>query len=135
MFTKEQKNILGISVKENKVLASLKKSKSIFTLSKNVKIPRASLYPIIQKLFQRGFIRSKSVGNRFHFQAISKENLSEMLAKIAIELRESIEPAKIVLQKPEILTKIEIPPTPALPPTVTAPKPKKISTWLKSIFK
>jgi len=135
MFNKEQKNILGISVKENKVLASLKNTKSIFTLSKDVKIPRASLYPIIKKLFQRGLIRSRSHGNRFQYQAVPKENISEMLAKISIELQEQV---KVVEPKPTPTPKVGPsvpPPVPAIQPPAPEFKPKKLSGWLKSIFK
>jgi sugar-specific transcriptional regulator TrmB len=87
MFTEQQTKILGLSKRENNVLRSLENAKSIFVLSKYTKIPRATLYPIIKKLYERGFVKCKSDGSRYIYQRISKKAVSTLFQKIALDFK------------------------------------------------
>lgn len=87
MFTEQQTKILALSKRENNVLRSLENAKSIFVLSKNTKIPRATLYPIIKKLYERGFVKCKSDGSRYIYQSISKKAISTLFQKIASDFK------------------------------------------------
>jgi len=123
-FTESQKNILGISSKENEVLGSLKNSKSIFTLSKDTNIPRATLYPIVKNLSQRNFIEIKNYGTRKKYETISPKMLSDMIMKIGIEIGEKNDDELIVHKNENF--------TPVTPANVTeVEKPKN---WFAKIF-
>ncbi len=87
MFNEQQTKILGLSKRENNVLYSLENAKNIFILSKHTKIPRATLYQIIKKLYERGFIQCKSDGNRYVYQTISKKAFYNLFAKIALDFK------------------------------------------------
>ena len=87
MFTEQHTKILGLSKRENNVLRSLENAKSIFVLSKNTKIPRATLYPIIKKLYERGFVKCKSDGSRYIYQTISKKEVCMLFQKIALDFK------------------------------------------------
>jgi len=120
MFTKKQIIFLGLSEKEYKVFFNLIETpKSIFALSEKIKIPRATLYPIIEKLFSRGLIHSKSVGQRFVYQTISPSLLREKFLEIAETLK-PVTPPVVEVKK----TNIE-----------ETEKTKKSAGWLKSLFK
>lgn len=124
IFNEEQKNILSITTKENSVLNSLVKTKNILRLSKDVKIPRATLYPILQKLYSRGFIRSRLHGQRYQYQTVPPEVFHRLFEKLAASFKKEM-------------------PVPASAPKETAPqaknapsdKPGKLPGWFKSIFK
>jgi predicted transcriptional regulator len=83
MFNKESLEFLGLSEKEYRILESVKSTpKNILAISKDVKIPRATLYLIIRKLHQRGFILCKKFGNRFKYLSIQELDLKSKLLQI-----------------------------------------------------
>lgn len=85
MFNKKQTLFLDISVKENAVLRCIqKKSSTIFGISEKTKIPRATVYLIIKKLYRRSLIRVKIVGGRYIYKSVSIDDLKKMLADIGI---------------------------------------------------
>lgn len=120
MFTKKQIIFLGFSEKEYKVFLNLiENPKSIFSLSEKTKIPRATLYPIIEKLYARGLIQSKSLGQRFVYQSVPGSVLREKF----IELADSLKPVEAPVSDAKN-TSNEI-----------DNKSKKKDNWLKSLFK
>ena len=124
ILNENQNKILGISKKENIILESLVNSKSIFALNKDTKIPRATLYPIIKNLQERGFIKSESFGKRFKYQTVSLKILGEIIEKIGIDL-------KHINNTEEIKTKtINIVESKVIEPQ----KNKKTTGWFKSFF-
>jgi predicted transcriptional regulator len=88
MFNKKQALFLGISPTENVVLKSIyKKSLSIFSISDETSIPRATVYLIIQKLYQRGFIRVKMQGKRYLYKSSSIDELTGKIEELIASLK------------------------------------------------
>jgi hypothetical protein len=85
-FTEEQRKILNISKNEYIVLRSLNKPKFILTISEDTKIPRATLYPVIKLLFERGLITCEQRGKRFQYLSISSDYFANTLFKISIDI-------------------------------------------------
>ncbi len=89
MFTEEQKNLLGLSDKENAVLQSINSSnKSLSSLSLDTCIPRPTVYLLINKLYKRGLVKCRKQGSRFYYQTITTETLACAFRSIA----DSLEP-------------------------------------------
>lgn len=87
MFKKNNLSFLGLTENENRVLAAIrKKPKTIFLISADTTIPRANIYLLIKKLYDRGFIQVKCVGRRYTYQATETKKLKEVLVKIASSL-------------------------------------------------
>jgi predicted transcriptional regulator len=87
MFQKEHVGFLNISDKENKILFSIHESpKSILQISAEIKIPRATLYPIVKQLEKRGWVMPVRYGKKVNWQAIPPEALSMKIFSIAESL-------------------------------------------------
>ncbi len=83
MLHKHQAIFLGLSIKEQKILEALEiNPKSLFTLSREINIPRGTLYPIIKKLFEREFVVVKNRGKRFLYKCIEREKLAQKLQEV-----------------------------------------------------
>lgn len=86
MVEKSQAEFLGLEKREIKILQSLKeKPKSMFVLSDDVHIPRATLYPIITKLSDRGFIFTQRIGKRVVYQATPAH---ELIARLTLIIKD-----------------------------------------------
>jgi DNA-binding MarR family transcriptional regulator len=86
MFTKEAQQILGLGSQDNQVLISLSKSTmSVTELSKKTKIARTSLYPLLERLHNRGLVATVRNGKRRSWKLISKEKLQRKLFSLAHE--------------------------------------------------
>jgi sugar-specific transcriptional regulator TrmB len=87
MFTTNQLKFLAISSTEKKILLNIKiVPKTIFAIHQSTKIPRATLYLVIKKLYSRGFIRAKMDGKRYLYQTIPLKTLKSKLQEIAESL-------------------------------------------------
>lgn len=85
MFNKKQALFLAISAKENSVLRCIqKKSSTIFGISKKTKIPRATIYLIIKKLYRRNLIKAKMVSGRYVYKSINMNDLKQLLVTLGI---------------------------------------------------
>ena len=123
MFTKDQAFFLGITEKENKILNNLVDDpKNIFTLSKKTKIPRTTLYPIITKLYERGFLQCKSHGQRFVYQTVPPALLYKKLDELALAFK----PKQAVEPKTNLSESLK---------DIANVKNKKLGGWFSALFK
>lgn len=105
MFNKESLKFLGINDKECKILECIKcLPKNIFQLSKETSIPRATIYPLITKLYDRKLVNCIKLGNRFVYLSIQPDDLVKKLDYIAndfgkVKVSPSIQPKKNWLKK------------------------------------
>lgn len=143
MLEKSQASFLGLDKKEIKILSSIQQSpKSMYVISNEVNIPRATLYPIIEKLSDRGFIMNMKHGKRTLYKLTPTDQLVSRLSALIKELEWNIESPvpvqpNVISEKrhsePVIASQQEI--APRSPQSTPTPSQKKSSNWFKKLFK
>lgn len=148
MVEKNQAKFLGLEKREIKIIQSLKeKPKSMFVLSDDVHIPRATLYPIITKLSDRGFIFTQRIGKRIMYQATPANELITRLTLIIKDLEwnhsQSLSVPDSTHTQTEHEPKIGMPEIkPTQHPDIVVPKKtdpaplpqKKVKKWFGGLF-
>lgn len=105
-------NSLILSEKEKKVLASLYKlgSASVWELAKDNMINRTTIYPILERLVEKGLVSRVSNDNKDVFRAISKEDLKNWTSKreemVLEENKEIFDLAENQNKKPSLLSEV-----------------------------
>jgi DNA-binding MarR family transcriptional regulator len=83
MFTKDQLKFLDLSKREHKVLSFIRTdAECMLVISRKTKIPRATMYLIIKKLYQRGFIRVGKYRHLYLYQTISDKEFKEKFQEL-----------------------------------------------------
>jgi sugar-specific transcriptional regulator TrmB len=143
MLEKSQASFLGLDKKEIKILSAIQQSpKSMFVISNEVNIPRATLYPIVEKLSDRGFIHSVRKGQRVLYQLTPTDQLVSRLSALIKELEwniaspaeEKINGSSITLSGTADQAPIKISSTTQQSP-IPSSSQKKSNNWFKKLFK
>lgn len=88
MFSDEELELLGINEVENRVLKALhERDFGVTGLSNKTKVKRTSLYPILERLKERGLVTYFKSGRRRRWVTISPPLLQEKLFSLAKEHR------------------------------------------------
>ncbi|MDO9231556.1 MAG: helix-turn-helix domain-containing protein [bacterium] len=101
-----------LSEKERDVLASLYKlgEVSVCELAKENMINRTTVYPVLERLLEKGLVSKISVGNKDVFKAISEKDLETWIAKrndyFKLENQKLIRSAKNQNQNKSLLSKV-----------------------------
>lgn len=105
-------NSFILSEKEKKVLASLYKlgESSVWEITKDILLNRTTIYPVLEKLIEKGLVSKISDGNKYIFKTITKENLASWIKqrdeKIENENRQILEMTENQSRKPSLLSEV-----------------------------
>lgn len=105
-------NSFILSEKEKKVLASLYKlgASSVWELAKDNMINRTTIYPILERLIEKGLVSKIGNDNKDIFTAIAEDDLKEWInqreGKIKNENRQILELAKRQNKKTSLLSEV-----------------------------
>ena len=79
-YEKALKN-LGLSAKEVMVYTTLLKlnRSTVSNIAKKSEMPRTTIYPLLEKLMQKGIVHIVHIGNHDEWEAISPEELRQKI--------------------------------------------------------
>lgn len=105
-------NSLILSEKEKKVLTSLYKlgESSVWEIAKDNMLNRTTVYPVLEKLIEKGLVSKIGTDNKDFFQTIKKEDLEiwirQRKEKIENESRQLLEMAKKPSKKTSLISEV-----------------------------
>ena len=90
-YEKALKN-LGLSAKEVMVYTTLLKlnRSTVSNIAKKSEMPRTTIYPLLEKLMQKGIVHIVHIGNHDEWEAISPEELRQKIRDSLTDLTESL---------------------------------------------
>jgi predicted transcriptional regulator len=83
MFTQKQAKLLGILDTEINILNTSSTDTTILKMSKNLNIPRSTLYPYVDNLVTRKLLLKIKRGKRFVYRTKSQEDLASLFLEMS----------------------------------------------------